>query len=260
MAELEYKKLDVSKIFKECFAFCKENSKFFWKYTLINMFLVLFFEFALGGIENPLSLLGFFAYYIFWSIFFREFFNQTPCYKYDCIFHSLVPSTKVLLIIILVFSLLLLLPMLPMLLVFIPNLPMEMRDFVDKYLDFYKKYKEDSDVMDLVTSFIFVFAAPSILFRPFYAGISSFLGKSGSLTLAYRKTEHNYWRFFLVGIFMSASYLFFKEAAEYIGDFSTDAQVSDAISCLLLNISFSPLIVYFNVFFAKSYEFFFVEK
>ena len=260
MAEIEYKKLDVERIFKESFAFCKENSKFFLRYTFINMFLVLFFQFALGGIANPFCLLWLIGYYVFWSIFFRDIFKQTPCYKKDCIFHSLVPSTKVLLITILVVTLLMFLPMLPMLLVFVPNLPVETRDFVDGYLDFFKKYTEDSDVMDLLTSFIFILVAPFVFFRPFYAGISSVLGKSGSLTLAYRKTEHNYWRFFVVGTIMTVSCLLLKQCAEYIGDFSTDAEVSEAISSLILYVVSSPVVVYFNVILAKSYEFFFVEK
>ena len=139
-------------------------------------------------------------------------------------------------------------------------MPVDVTNFVDSYSVFLKKYMEDTDVMALATNIVFIFIAPFVFFRPFYAGISSVLGKSGSLTLAYRKTEHNYWRFLLVGVFMSVSYLFLKEVAEYIGDFSSEAQISDAISDLLLLIASSPLIVYFNVFFAKSYEFFFVEK
>lgn len=252
--------MNVEKIFKESFSFCKTNATFFWKYTLLNLFLVAFSKFALGGVSNALFLVWLVIYYVFWSIFFRDIFNQTPCYKRDCIFNSFVPSTRVFLITFSVMFLLAFLPMLPMLLAFIPNLPVDVTNFIDRYSLFLKEYMEDSDVMDLFLSFVFIFVAPLVFYRPFFAWISSVLGRSGLIVVAYKKTENNYWQFFIAGLIMNLSYVILKNLAEYVGSFSADADVSKAISSLVLVIISSPFIVYFNVFIAKAYEFFFVEK
>ncbi|MDD4557176.1 MAG: hypothetical protein PHE89_07655 [Alphaproteobacteria bacterium] len=260
MAEVGYGKLDIEKTLKESFLYFVQNSKKMTFYVLVNMFLVLFAKFIVGDFSNPFFLVWLLVYYVFWSVFFRSYFCLFPCYKHDCIFHSLVPSTKIFLLTFLVLGLLLSLPMLPLFIAFIPNLPLDVVEFIDDYSMFLQKYMEDSDVLDLVVSFIFVFAAPIVCFRPFYAWISSVTGKSGSISIAFKKTKHNYWRFFFCSLIMNLCFISVREFSELVGGFSADAQVSDAVTALVWGVLSSPFIVYFNVFIAKSYEFFFVEK
>lgn len=78
------------------------------------------------------------------------------------------------------------------------------------------------------------------------AWISSVIGRSGSLRNAWRRTKGNYLRFLAV--------VFLFNAAAYLVQ---EADVLSGADSWLAWTLLAPLIIYCNVFLAKSFDFFF---
>lgn len=80
------------------------------------------------------------------------------------------------------------------------------------------------------------------------AWISSVIGRSGSLRNAWRRTKGNYLRFLAV--------VFLFNAAAYLVQ---EADVLSGADSWLAWTLLAPLIIYCNVFLAKSFDFFFLD-
>ena len=180
--------------------------------------------------------------YVLWSALFRYYFERKPYVEIYSLFNSMIPSTKILVLSVLVVSALLLLPVGVL---FIPNLPME---FLNIYSRFLNQAMHESDIMDSIVNLVVIIFSPFILYRPMLAWIAALLGRSGSLKFAWEKTKGNYWEFLLLAIIIDLSL-----AALYNGILALGGNVIVAL------LPISVLVVYFNVALAKVYEFFFLD-
>lgn len=107
---------------------------------------------------------------------------------------------------------------------------------------------QESDMVDLGLSLVLMLASPVIIYRPFLAWISALIGRSGSLRSAWNRTRHNYWEFLLVALIFNFGFVAVQQFSSLV-----KAPLSVMLAVL------SPIVVYFNVVMAKSYEFFFMD-
>lgn len=236
------KALPLIKVFKAAADYIEEFPARFSLFAAINwLFLLIGFDY-MGGWSNPLFLVWTIFYYLFWCFFFRLHYGRKPYFSAGKIFDSLVPSTKILFITLVFVTLLAVIPYAPLFM----GLPLE---FTDKYTYFLKKYMQDSKIVDFGLSFILIFVSPLIFYRPFFAWISSVIGRSGLLRTAWNKTKGNYWRFVLIAVVFNAAFF----AVEYAG------AVLGAGLWLLLP-AYAVLVVYFNLVIIKAYDFFFLDN
>lgn len=181
------------------------------------------------------------AIYVFWSFFFRYYFNRKPYLLLKPMLGSMVPSSKILVLSVVFVTLLVVLPLAPLFM----GLPAE---YLDAYQSFLQKYMQDSDVMDLGLNIIVILASPVIFYRPFFAWISALIGRSGSLKTALSKTRHNYFQFLVLGMVINFSLVIIQQLGSLF-----------AAPVALILAFMAPLVVLFNIMIAKSYEFFFID-
>ncbi len=252
------KKLPVRRIFDLSLEYVRDNRRNMLRFVLANfVLLVLGLEiirplsgflppmFTVAGvgvdvIGNVLFLLWSIGFYVFWCFFFRFYYNRRPYLLIRKIADSLIPSTKILVTLLVFATIISVLPYMPPFM----GMPLEM---ADSYLQFL----EDMQKMQLSDAFwtgFLTLIAPFLLYRPFMAWISAVIGRSGLIKTAMQKTRGNYWEFVLI-----------------IAMFNVTFAVLDKISFFLhlphvvLWFLASPLIVFFNVVIAKSYDFFFLD-
>lgn len=231
------RKLPLLEILDASVDYCVENVKAVSAFVCTNLLFLLVSFLLPGGYAHPMFLVWLAVYYVFWCYFFRFYFNRKPYLMFKKICDSLVPSTKILFLTA-VFALIF--AAFPIVLPFL--LPVEM---VDAYTNFLRKYLNE---LDWVIFLILLLISPLILYRPFMAWISSVIGRSGQLKTAFARTEGNYWRFVAMGIVFNAVFIVF-EFVDRIVD----------VSEIWLVFFSAPLLVYFNIVVAKTYEFFFLD-
>lgn len=231
------RKLPLLEILDASVDYCVENVKAVSAFVCANLLFLLVSFLLPGGYAHPMFLVWLAVYYVFWCYFFRFYFNRKPYLMFKKICDSLVPSTKILFLTA-VFALIF--AAFPIVLPFL--LPVEM---VDAYTNFLRKYLNE---LDWVIFLILLLISPLILYRPFMAWISSVIGRSGQLKTAFARTEGNYWRFVAMGIVFNAVFIVF-EFVDRIVD----------VSEIWLVFFSAPLLVYFNIVVAKTYEFFFLD-
>lgn len=255
-------KLNLISVFKNSLDYFLAHLKPMLYFSVANFLFLSLGLFFVGSFSSPFFLLWAVLYYVFWSWFFRWLFDRKPYYQPKALVGSVVPSTKIFVITIITLMVFIALPLLPLYVA----LPMDLSDHyiesMDKYSDFLKRYMEDSEALDLGLSFIFIFLAPFIFYRPFYAWISSIIGRSGSIRFALSKTTKNYWRFFLMGLAMNICFIVVRNFSMFIGSTLSfgNFEVARYTSLLLMFALGSPILVFFNVYIAKTYEFFFLEN
>ena len=232
------KKLPLLKILNVSLDYCLENFKAVAGFSAVNLLFLLITLLLPGGYANPLFLIWLVFYYVFWCFFFRFYFNRRPYWLLRKIFDSLVPSTKILF---LTAIFCLGLSLLPLALPFL--LPPEM---IDGYTNFLREYMPE---LDLGLLLLLLLVSPLILYRPFMAWISSVIGRSGLLKTAFAKTEGNYWRFVVIAAVFNAVFVVLE---------GLDAMFDLPDAALM--VVYAPLVVYFNVAIAKTYEFFFLDN
>lgn len=235
------KKFPLTDTFVNSWDYCRNNWKSMAVFTLINwVFLVVGLK--LNGIGNLWFVLWCAVYYLFWCYFFRFYFDRKPYLLTGKIFDSLVPSTKILFFTLAFATILAFLPFVPLFL----GLPVEV---LDQYTnDFLEQYMDKSRIYDIGLAVVLLLVSPVIFYRPFFAWVSSVIGRSGSIQNAWRRSRGNYWRFVLVVLLFNLP----AAAAEGLDSFL------GLQSWLLLTVG-APLVVFCNVYIAKSYEFFFLE-
>lgn len=248
-------KLDILSVFKESFSYWKQNNKAMNLFTLVNFLFLAFGLFVVGSMASPLFLLWAAVYYVFWSCFFRFIFNRKPYYQSKVLANSLVPSTKIFIFTIIVLLLIISFPWLISLIAVPFDLSEKFIIVMDKYVQFLESDKEG---VELLLSFIFIFLAPIVFYRPFYAWMSSIIGRSGSIKFAFSKTKGNYWQFFMLGIIMNASFIILKGVVGLLFYLVPVGDYYDILNKFVLFAVSSPVIVYYNLYIAKSYETFFI--
>ena len=222
--------------------YVKNHKQIFVFFVVANFLLLVLGLKILGGMGSLWFVFWCAGYYWFTCLFFRFYFGRKPFFFSKKVFDSLVPSTKILFMTLALATLLAYLPFLPLFL----GLPV---DVLDEYtVGFIQQYVDENKIYDVAIQFLLLFMTPVIFFRPMYAWVSSVIGRSGSLRNAWRKTKGNYWRFFLVALVCNV-------AAIVLG-----------VLDLLLTLQGwgellggACLIMFANLYLAKSYEFFFLE-
>lgn len=154
---------------------------------------------------------------------------------------SMVPSSKILVLGAVFATLLVVLPFAPLFMGLSP-------EFNERYMRFLQKYMQESDLVDLGLNLVLVLFSPLIFYRPFLAWISALIGRSGSLRSAWSKSAGNYWEFLLMALLFNFGVLAVQQLMEFAG-----------IPLPYLMAALSPLVVYYNVVMAKSYEFFYMD-
>ena len=239
----EVKSIPIRQILRQALTYFYANVKSMSLFWLINFLALGLFNFIEGGFSNPISIVWLLGYYIYWCVFFRFYFNKKPYILTMDIFGSIVPSTKIFFLFVMATFLLIILPFLPLFM-----------GFNEKYLLFFEKYMltlqniEGDVVNQFIFSGILLIASPIIIARPVFAWMSSLQGLNGSFKKAFRKTQGNYWRFLFIMVFLNIPCVIFYEV--------------DKVLCLngwLSTFVCAGFFVYFNLAFAKMYDFFYEE-
>lgn len=239
----EQKILPVRQVLKQAYEYMLENEKAIHPIWFVHIVLCAAINLIEGGFSNPLSLIWSVAYYIFWCVFFRMYYQKKPYLSFKKIGASVLPSTKMFFM---TFSLILLLVLLP----YIPLL----MGFHNRYLALFEKYMANIEAPQMslydtaVFSLIFLVISPIVFCRPYLAWISSLQGCSGSIKKVFKKTKGNDMQFV---------YLMFLLNLPCFAVYGLDT----LLGCFgwFSVIFYSIYLLYFNIVFAKVYDFFYQQ-
>lgn len=221
-------KLPLAEIMRNSWSYCNHNPKAVALFAGLNYLVCAA---AFYGWKTFWLWLILIAMYVLWGAFFRYYFNRKPYLLLRPLFVSLVPSTKIVVLSVLLVTAFLLLPFA---ILFIPSLPPQ---FVEMYTAFLQSNMQtDNEVLNMLVNLVMVLFSPVIFYRPMMAWISTLLGRSGSLRFAWSKTKGNYWEFLLLAVVIDLSVTFIYKAVLLLGG-------NVYVALLPLSI----LIVYFNV-------------
>lgn len=238
MAESTIKKLPLQKVLADSYDYCRNN----WKMCLIFTFAAY-----LIGVLALFSWKSLFFWpilvlmYVLWGAFFRYYLGRRPYFEGRVLFNSLIPSTKIVVLSVIVASVLIVLPILPLFLNISP-------EFNERYSRFLQGDFEQEQMLIMIANLLFMVVSPWIAYRPFLAWISALAGRSGSLRFAWEKTKGNYAEFLLIAVMTNLSVAVVRWLIWQLGG-------NDYITLIFM----APLVIYFNVVAAKAYEFFFLE-
>lgn len=238
MAENDIKKLPLKEVLIASWEYCATHGKVaFW----LNVIVYIIGALALFSWKHILFWPIMLVVYILWGMYFRFYFNRKPYFDYKVLFNSLVPSTKIVVLTVVIGTILIVLPIIPL---FISSSP----EFIDEYSMFLQGDVEKQGMLILIANVLFMLVSPFLAYRPFLAWISSLIGRSGSLRLAWKKTKGNYFEFLFIALITNLSIAFVRWLVMYLGG-------NDYITMLFV----APVFIYFNVLSAKTYEFFFMK-
>ncbi len=238
MVTSDVKKLPLARVLGDSLEYFAKNMKSMLLFSAVN-YVVLLAGFYLWKTVAFFPLL--IVAYIFWSVFFRWYFERKPYFDGGIIWQSTVPSTKIIVLSLLFVSVIILLPLVPLFL----GLPAEMQY---KYSAFLQKYMHESDVLDMGLNLVVTLVSPYVIYRPFMAWIASLQGRSGVLHSAWKKTVGNYIPFLMMALVFNLAFILIQQVSMLL-------HFPEFVMLFLL----SPLLIYFNIVQAKTYEFFFVE-
>ena len=238
MAESDIKKLPLKEVLVDSWKYCATHGKVAF---LLNAIVYAIGALALFSWKHILFWPIMLAVYVLWGMYFRFYFNRRPYFDYKVLFNSLVPSTKIVVLTVVIGTILIVLPILPL---FISNSP----EFIDEYTLFLQGDVENQGMLFLIANALFMLMSPVLAYRPFLAWISSLVGRSGSLRMAWKKTKGNYFEFLFIALITNLSIAFVRWLVMYLGG-------NDYITMLFV----APVFIYFNVLSAKTYEFFFLK-
>ncbi len=234
-----YNRLPLFAILRDAWLFCKSHARATVLFCLLNYFVC-------AGAAYSWKTVCFWPVlaimYVLWGALFRYCFKKTPYVAWRAMLSSMVPSSKILVLTVLVVSLLIVLPILPL---FLPHMSPE---FIDKYSYFLQSHMQEDGIVDAVINVIATLLSPLILYRPVFAWISSLIGRSGLLKSAFEKTRGNYWELLLLAVIvnLSGSCIYYVAGAA-------------AVPLWLMMLPLSVLVIYFNIVLAQCYAFFFLE-
>ena len=233
------KKLPLKHVLVQSWDYCRSNWQ---KNFLFTIVAYLFFALALFSWKSVAFWPVLFAIYVLWGSFFRYYLGRKPYLDLNAFFNSLVPSTKIVVLSVVICSLLIILPLIPLFL----DLPLEVRD---KYLHFLQSdFEQDEGMLVVLANLMFIVVSPAVAYRPFLAWISALVGRSGSLRFAWSKTKGNYAEFLLIAVITNLTIMAARLLVWNLGG-------NDYITLMFV----APVVIYFNVVAAKAYEFFFLD-
>lgn len=210
-------------------------------FTVVHILLLIVGLKFINGWHDKLFLLWIVPYYMFWCFFFRFYFDRKPYVMTTMIFDTLLPSTRILVLSVVITMLIISVPFL------IPFIGID-SPWVDSYVDHLQKYTEDTATINIVATIIMTIISPFIFYRPMMAWIGSLIGRSGLLSTAFARTKGNYWQFMTITVVFSLLSLLVEV-------------LDNALSMRSWLIIFldSAIVVFLNVVIAKTYEYFFLE-
>ena len=243
MTENEVKIMPVRQILKQAYQYMYENEKALHPIWFIHIVLCAAINLIEGGFSNPLSLIWSVTYYIFWCVFYRIYYQKKPYLSFKKIGASVLPSTKMFFMSFFVIFLLLVLPYIPLAM-----------GFHNRYLAAFERYMAAIQAPEMglyntaVFSLVFLVVSPIIFCRPYLAWISSLQGCSGSIKKVFKKTKGND---------MAFVYLMFLLNLPCFAAYGIDTM----LGCFgWFSVAFySIYLIYFNVVFAKVYDFFYLS-
>jgi len=235
------KTLQVMNTLKQAYVYLRRNEHMLRPIWFAHLLLCVLFNLLPGGLSNPISLLWSIIYYVFWCIFFRMYYHKRPYFCVARICASAIPSSKMIFITFALLFFLLILPFIPLLM-----------GFHNKYLFVFERYMsalqvpETSILNVFVFSLIFLFISPFAFCRPYLAWISALQGLSGSVRKVFRKTSGNNLRFMLLMFLLN-----FPCLIAYGADILLQCH-----GWFLVGF-YSFYLIYFNLVFAKVYDYFY---
>ncbi|MBQ7659297.1 MAG: hypothetical protein IJS26_00940 [Alphaproteobacteria bacterium] len=238
------KTLPILSILQQAYAYLSKHEKKLRPFWLVHLVFCALFNVISNGLSNPLSLIVCIFYYIFWCVFFRFYYQKKPYFEGRKILASAVPSSKMIFITVALLLFLLFVPFLPLLL-----------GFDNAYLPFFEKYMAllqapEAGLINIgIFSLIFLSISPFAFSRPFLAWISALQGYSGLMRKVFQKTRGNNVQFFkLMFLLQVPCFLIFL--------------ADNGLGCHgWLSVCFySVYLIYFNLVFAKVYDFFYDVK
>ena len=235
---IQMKKLLLKNLFEDSKSFCLADLKQF------GAFAVIAYVFGVLTVAcwDTLLLWPILALlYVVWGMFFRFYFNRKPYFVAKVFFQSLVPSSKVVVLSVVVGTILIVLP-------FVPLFVSTSAEFNEQYTRFLQGDIEGVGILLLIANVLFLAVSPLIVYRPFLAWIAALIGRSGSLKLAWEKTKGNYANFLIVAAGFNAGVMLVHGVVLLLGG-------NNYVSMLFV----APLMVFFNVMTAKMFEFFFLD-
>lgn len=236
----DVKKIPLRKIFADSLDYCLKNWHETSLFSIANMiFLIIGFK-IINAWHDFMFLLWLVPYYMFWYAFFRFYFGRKPYVMTKKIFGTLLPSTRILGLLLVFVTILIVLPLV------IPFVCTGA--WVETYVENLQKYIEDTQLINTVTTVILSVFSPIIFYRPMMAWIGSVIGRSSQMSTAYSRTKGNYWEFLLITVIFNLAFIGLDIAGEGL----------NLENWLAIFIG-SPVVVYMNVFLAKTYEYFFME-
>ena len=245
------KSIPLKRIFSEVLAYIVQKPDELLAFSIINFAFMSIFGMFISKTSDYLFLPWVCAYYAFWFGFFRYYYNKRPYVFTKNIFGTLVPSTKILLLMFLLISAV----------VFVPFIPLFM-GYNDEYAVFIDRYVSDmqtigahgsaertnSVTFSLLLYGVLLLLTPNILIRPMFAWISSLIGRSGSIGNAYSNSRGNYFKLLLIAIV-------FELPMEVIEQIFSTFGLNQTVMWLIS----SPFVVLGNVAIIKLYDFFFLS-
>ena len=78
MTNNDVKILPVGQILKEAYQYMVDHEKAIHPIWFVHLVLCVAINLIEGGFENPLSLVWSIAYYVFWCVFFRIYYQKKP--------------------------------------------------------------------------------------------------------------------------------------------------------------------------------------
>ncbi len=238
MVDDTVKKLPLLKILVSSWQYCREKAKTMALFTLVAYVVGAMALFSWKSLFFwPVLILM----YVLWGGFFRYYLQRRPYFDLGALFNSLIPSTKIVVLSVIVSTILVVLPLLPLFLNISP-------EFNEKYALFLQGDFEHEGVLVLVASLLFMLVSPQIAYRPFLAWVSALAGRSGSLRFAWERTKGNYGAFLLIALITNLGLMLIRWCIWQLGG-------DDYITLIFA----APMITYFNIISAKAYEFFFLD-
>ena len=238
MAEANIKKLPLKSILISSLRYCLGDRKKSLSFTCIAYVLGIL---ALLSWKSLLFWPVLFLIYVAWGTFFRYYLNRKPYIDWRALLNSMVPSTKIVVLAVVIGTILIVLP-------FVPLFLSTSAAFNEKYSMFLQGDIEHVGMLVFIANVMFMLVSPLIAYRPFLAWISALSGRSGSLRFAWNKTKGNYIEFLLIAIISYLSIVVVRWGIMLLGG-------NDYVTLLWV----APVVVYFNVLSAKAYEFFFLD-
>lgn len=222
--------------------FMRSEPKKLLLFTFINFAFLFILILGLDGVGTWLFLLWILGYYLFHFIFFRWLFQRKPYFLTRKFFNTLLPAVKVMFMVLLGLTLLAYLPYFPLL---FGGTSETLKHFITLFIG---DFMGESYAYDFMISLVLLLLSPIIWYRPLLGWIASVIGRSGSFRNIFKHTDGYY------SLFLKVMACFYVVLTALWG---IDASLG--LNGVLYSLSFAPLVIIFDLFIAKTYEWLFLD-